>query len=201
VALGQLGLFGHDAPHFDGAFPGLRRIELGAGAWLDHLPSCLAGHQQLFDQLERETRFRQERREMYEKVLDVPRLYAVLPEDGPGHPVVETMRRALSEHYAEAFTRVSLALYRDGRDSVAWHGDYVARNMETATVATLSLGAPRRFFLRPKGGGRSLAFSLGAGDLLVMGGTCQRTFQHSVPKLARAGSRIAVMFRPDWREG
>jgi len=201
VALGQLALFGHDAPRFERSFAGLRRIELGAGAWLDHLPGCVAGHQHLFDELERSTRWRQDQREMYEKTVDVPRLYAVLPEDGPGHPLVEQMRQALSQRYAEVFTRVSLALYRDGRDSVAWHGDYVARNMETATVATLSLGAPRRFLLRPKGGGRSLAFSLGSGDLLVMGGTCQRTFQHSVPKLVRAAPRIAVMFRPDWGDG
>jgi alkylated DNA repair dioxygenase AlkB len=201
VALGQLALFGHETPRFDTAFPGVRRIELGAGAWLDLLPGCLTGHQQLFEELERETRWHQERREMYEKLLDVPRLYAVLPEDGRGHPILESMRHALSHRYAEDFTRLTLALYRDGRDSVAWHGDYVARTMETALVATLSLGTPRRFLMRPKGGGRSHAFSLGSGDLLVMGGTCQRTWQHSVPKLARAAPRIAVMFRPEWREG
>jgi alkylated DNA repair dioxygenase AlkB len=200
VALGQLALFGHEAPRFDAAFPGMRRIELGEGAWLEYLPGCLTGHQQLFEELERPTRWHQDRREMYEKVLDVPRLYAVLPEDGPGHPCVERMRRALGERYAQDFTRVTLALYRDGRDSVAWHGDYVARRMDTALVATLSLGTPRRFLVRPKGGGRSRSFALGSGDLLVMGGTCQRTFQHCVPKLARAAPRIAVMFRPEWRD-
>ncbi len=198
MALRQLALFGHEEPRFDADFPDMRRIELGAGAWLDYVPSCVAGHQELFDVLERETRFRQERREMYDKTVDVPRLYALLPDDGPGHPLLEGLRAALSARYGEAFTRLSLALYRDGRDSVAWHGDYVARNMENAIVATVSLGAPRRFALRPKGRGRSLAFSLGTGDLLVMGGTCQRTFDHSVPKLARAAPRMAVMFRPDW---
>lgn len=201
MAAGQLALFGRDAPHFDEALADLRRIELGAGAWLDLLPGCVAGHQRLFEELEQGTRFRQERREMYQKMVDVPRLYAVLPDDGPGHPIVESMQRALSARYAQAFTRVSLALYRDGRDSVAWHGDYVARNMDTAIVATLSLGAPRRFMLRPTGGGRSLIFTLGSGDLLIMGGTCQRTFQHCVPKLARAAPRMAVMFRPDWGDG
>ena len=198
---GQIALFGHEAPRFDATFPDFRRIELGSGAWLDYLPGCVSGHQQLFDELERTTRWRTEQREMYEKTVEVPRLYAVVPEDGPGHPIVERMRRALSERYAEAFTRVSLALYRDGRDSVAWHGDYVARNLESAMVGTLSLGSPRRFLLRPSGGGRSLAFSLGSGDLLVMGGTCQRTFQHSIPKLSRAAPRMAVMFRPEWGAG
>jgi alkylated DNA repair dioxygenase AlkB len=200
VALGQLALFGHEAPRFDAAFPGMCHIDLGKGAWIEYLPGCLKGDQQLFEELERATRWHQDRREMYEKLLDVPRLYAVLPEDGPGHPILEGMRGALAARYAQEFTRITLALYRDGRDSVAWHGDYVARRIDTALVATLSLGTPRRFLVRPKGGGRSRSFALGSGDLLVMGGTCQRTFEHCVPKVARAAPRIAVMFRPEWRE-
>jgi len=93
---------------------------------------------------------------------------------------------------------VSMAMYRDGRDSVAWHGDRIARKMNTALVATVSLGEPRKFLLRPYGGGGSIALTLGWGDLLVMGGTCQRTWQHSVPKTSHAGPRIALMFRPIW---
>jgi alkylated DNA repair dioxygenase AlkB len=81
---------------------------------------------------------------------------------------------------------------------VAWHGDTVARELPNALVATVSVGAPRRFSLRPKGGGRSLSLSLGWGDLLVMGGTIQRTWQHSVPKTASAAPRISIMFRPAW---
>jgi alkylated DNA repair dioxygenase AlkB len=83
---------------------------------------------------------------------------------------------------------------------VAWHGDYVARRMTEALVATVSVGAPRRFLLRPKGGGPSIALSLGEGDLLVMGGSCQRTWDHCVPKVKRAEPRIAIMFRPIWKE-
>jgi alkylated DNA repair dioxygenase AlkB len=128
----------------------------------------------------------------------VPRLYALVPNDGEGHPVLEAIRLALSARYAEPLTRVSLGYYRDGGDSVAWHGDQVARRLPTAIVATVSVGAPRRFLLRPMGGGKSLALSLGFGDLLVMGGTCQRTWQHSVPKAKRAAPRIAIMFRPAW---
>jgi alkylated DNA repair dioxygenase AlkB len=108
------------------------------------------------------------------------------------------MRRALCERYRESFERVSLALYRDGRDSVAWHGDQVARNMPEALVASVSVGTPRRLLLRPKTGGRSLALALGWGDLLVMGGSCQRTWQHHVPKVAHAEPRISIMFRPVW---
>jgi alkylated DNA repair dioxygenase AlkB len=110
------------------------------------------------------------------------------------------MRSALAAHYGCSFPRTSFALYRDGNDSVAWHGDYVAREMNEALVATISVGAPRRFLLRRTGGGPSMAFSLGWGDLLVMGGTCQRTHQHAIPKVRQALPRISIMLRPEWRE-
>jgi len=154
------------------------------------------------DALVRETAWRRERRRMYDRVVEVPRLVASLPDDGPGHPLVEQIRALLSAHYATAFTRVSMGYYRDGADSVAWHGDTTARDMDEPTlVATVSLGAPRRFLLRPRGGGRSLAFPLGRGDLFVMGGLCQRAWQHAVPKVARALPRVAVMFRSIWDAG
>jgi alkylated DNA repair dioxygenase AlkB len=123
-----------------------------------------------------------------------------VPDDGPGHPLFDRMRDVLAGRYGETFVRTSMALYRDGRDSVAWHGDTVARTMERALVATVSVGAARKFMLRPKGGGHSVAMQLGLGDLLVMGGTIQRTWQHAVPKVARADPRIVIMFRPAWPE-
>ena len=151
------------------------------------------------DELVRGTTWRQERRHMYERTVDVPRLVASIPDDGPGHPLLERIRELLSAHYATAFARVSMGYYRDGADSVAWHGDYVARESDELTlVATVSLGAPRRFLMRPRGGGRSVPFTLGRGDLFVMGGLCQRTWQHAVPKVAHALPRLAVMFRPIW---
>ncbi|HVY61349.1 MAG TPA: alpha-ketoglutarate-dependent dioxygenase AlkB, partial [Planctomycetota bacterium] len=125
----------------------------------------------------------------------------VVGKDGPGHPLLEAMRRALSERYGEAFVRTSLALYRDGRDSVALHGDTVARDMEAPThVATVSLGGARRLLLKPAEGGRSVEFLLRGGDLYVMGGTCQRTWRHGIPKVADAAPRVVVMFRPEWGE-
>ena len=105
------------------------------------------------------------------------------------------MRQRLSERYGETFTRVSYALYRDGRDSVAWHGDTTARDMERALVATVSLGAPRRFLLRPAAGGRSIGFALGGGDLYVMGGRCQADWYHGVPKLPECGPKISAVWR------
>jgi alkylated DNA repair dioxygenase AlkB len=201
VASGQLGLFGHEAPSFDASFAGLARTELSADAWFDYAPEWLRGHEALFGELAERVRWRREKRPMYERIVEVPRLIAALPADGALPAVVEAVRVALSVRYSEAFERVSLAYYRDGSESVAWHGDYVARNLPAALVATVSVGSARRFSLRPKGGGASHALTLGRGDLLVMGGSCQRTFEHAIPKVSRAGPRIAIMFRPIWPEG
>jgi alkylated DNA repair dioxygenase AlkB len=138
---------------------------------------------------------------MYGRVVDTPRLLARVPKSGPGQPLLDDMRRALSARYGEEFVRTTAALYRDGRDSVAFHGDTTARDMDTALVATISLGEPRRFLMKPADGGASIAFPAGRGDLIVMGGTAQRTWRHGIPKVARAGPRIAVMFRPRWADG
>jgi len=133
---------------------------------------------------------------MYDRVVDVPRLVAELPGDGPELPILADMSAVLSERYGRDLARVSLAYYRDGRDSVAWHGDRVGRRVDDTVVAIVSVGAPRRFLLRPTAGGGSHAFALGWGDLLVMGGTCQRTWEHAVPKMVRAGPRISIQLRP-----
>ena len=182
-------------PAFDRQFSTLAREQLGLGAWLDRQPAWVANHQALFDELATELPWRAESRPMYTRVVVVPRLLARIE----GHPLIEEMRLALSERYGEDFVRTTAALYRDGRDSVAFHGDTTARDMLQATVATVSLGTPRKFLLKPTEGGRSQAYALGAGDLVVMGGTCQRTWRHAIPKVAQdVGPRIAVMFRPAW---
>jgi alkylated DNA repair dioxygenase AlkB len=195
----QASLFDRGAPAVEAAgLAGLRRIPLDDSAWVEHLPGWVTGQQALLEVLVRTTRWQKQRREMYDRTVDVPRLVASLPDDGPGHPVLRQIAGALSARYATPFPHVSLGYYRDGADSVAWHGDYVARELPDALVATVSLGEPRRFLLRPRAGGRSVPFSLGWGDLIVMGGACQRTWQHAVPKVARALPRVAVMFRPTW---
>ena len=195
----QLDLFGAPRFAFDPAFATLRRADLTYGAWLDHAPGWVSGHDLLFDELERSLDWRTERRRMYDRVVATPRLLATIaPRDVAGG-IVEDMRRALSAHYGEDFIRTTAALYRDGNDSVAWHGDTTARDMTTAIVATVSLGQPRKFLLRPTEGGASITYQLGRGDLVVMGGTCQRTWRHAIPKVAHVpGPRIAVMFRPAW---
>jgi alkylated DNA repair dioxygenase AlkB len=201
----QLDLFTAPSIGFDVGFAALRRTELPctdapSDAWVDHQPGWVCGHDALFDALEQSLDWRTEVRRMYDHVVATPRLLAGLPRDGSAAlRMIDDMRLALSARYCEDFVRTTAALYRDGNDSVAWHGDTTARDMDHAVVATVSLGQPRRFLLRPTGGGASIAYQLGRGDLIVMGGSCQRTWRHAIPKVARAaGPRIAVMFRPRW---
>jgi alkylated DNA repair dioxygenase AlkB len=182
----------------------VQRTELTDGAWVDLRPGWLAGADELFSRLLRVVPWRAERRQMYDRMVDVPRLLCFYAEDSPlPDPLLTEARAALDGHYAaelgERFATAGLCLYRDGRDSVAWHGDTIGRgSSEDTMVAILSLGTPRALLLRPAaGGGDSLRYDLGHGDLLVMGGSCQRTWQHAVPKTARpAGPRISVQFRP-----
>lgn len=194
----QLGLFTAGAPSIDEAFGGLVRTELAHGAWYEHQPGWVRGADALYEQLRDALTWQRERRVMYDREVDTPRLLAGYPRGGPRHPLLERMRELLGARYGDAFVRVTAAWYRDGSDSVALHGDTTARDMVSSTMATVSLGAPRRFLLKPTEGGASRALELGRGDLLVMGGTIQRTWRHGIPKVASAGPRIAVMFRPSW---
>ncbi|MBZ9641334.1 alpha-ketoglutarate-dependent dioxygenase AlkB [Streptomyces sp. PSKA30] len=186
-----------------GSLDGLRRTGLGSGAWIDVLPGWLSGSDALFEQLAAEVPWRAERRTMYDHVVDVPRLLAYYKAGDPlPHPVLTEARDALTAHYAdelgEPFATAGLCYYRDGRDSVAWHGDRIGRGArEDTMVAILSVGAPRDLLLRPMRGGDTVRRPLGHGDLIVMGGSCQRTWEHCVPKTTRAaGPRISIQFRP-----
>jgi alkylated DNA repair dioxygenase AlkB len=195
-----------------GALDGrVRRTHLTRGAWVDVRPGWVAGSDEVFAQLVTSVPWKAERRQMYERVVDVPRLlkfYGVgetLPD-----PLLAAAREALNEHYApelgEEFVTAGMCYYRDGNDSVAWHGDTIGRGRrEDTMVAILSLGEARRLLLRPRGGGPArlpqgdgpLGFSLGHGDLLVMGGSCQRTWEHAILKTSKpVGPRISVQFRP-----
>ncbi len=181
----------------------MKRTMLSGGAWVDVLPSWVHGSDALFERLVEAVPWYAEKRQMYDRVVDVPRLLCFYGQDQPlPDPLLDDARQALSAHYVdelgEPFTTAGLCFYRDGRDSVAWHGDTIGRaQTEDTMVAIASFGSPRRLMLRPRGGGQSIGFSLGHGDLIVMGGSCQRTWEHAILKTARpAGPRISVQFRP-----
>ena len=179
-----------------------RRV-LSNGAWIDLRRRWMTGTDPLFERLVRTVSWRSEERWMYHRRVAVPRLVAHFAEgEALPDPMLERARDALSAYYRHepggAFVSAGLCLYRDGRDSVAWHGDRIGRGaVEDVLVAVVSLGAERRFALRPRGGGPAVRLALGRGDLLVMGGSCQRTWEHSVPKSAAVdGARVSVQFRP-----
>ncbi len=181
----------------------VRRTTLTDGAWVDLLPAWLTGADELFNLLVADVPWYAERRQMYDRVVAVPRLLCFYAErDALPHPVLAEARAALTSYYMpelrEPFRTAGLCYYRDGRDSVAWHGDRIGRGAtEDTMVAILSVGDARGLWLRPRGGGEAVKFSVGHGDLLVMGGSCQRTWEHAVPKTNRAvGPRISIQFRP-----
>jgi alkylated DNA repair dioxygenase AlkB len=193
---------------FDAPVPSLGRLaptrtDLAYGAWVDHQPGWVSGSDQLFLDLVGAVPWREERRQMYDRVVDVPRLLCFYDEtEALPHSVLTSARTALSNYYrdelGEPFTTAGLCYYRDGRDSVAWHGDRIGRSRtEDTMVAIVSIGEPRKLLLRPASGGPARGFALGHGDLLVMGGSCQRTWEHAVPKTAKpVGPRISVQYRP-----
>ncbi len=182
----------------DASFSGLDRIQLDEASWLDFAPHWVLGADRLFDELVQRANWQQWSRYMYDKVVADPRLTAFWHADGGlplEPPSLERMRSLLSDRYGAVFDSVGMNLYRDGRDSVAWHRDRIAKEIPAPIVVLVSLGEPRRFLVRPHGGGRSKAFRLGGGDLLVTGGRFQRQWEHAVPKVARAGPRISIAFR------
>jgi len=182
----------------------LRRIPLSEGAWIDLLPGWVDRADLLFESLAGTVAWRSEERVMYDRKVEVPRLIASYGVgDVAPHPALDDARVRLADHYRATagadLATIGLCLYRNGADSVAWHGDKIGRGAhEDTLVAIMSLGCHRRLALRPKqGNSPSLRFELGGGDLLVMGGSCQRTWEHAVPKTARpVGPRMSVQFRP-----
>jgi alkylated DNA repair dioxygenase AlkB len=199
----QADLFEVAAARGLGDLGALRRAPLGRGAWVDVGRAWVGGADEVFTTLVETVPWRAERRVMWDQEVDVPRLVHTYGDGDPlPHPALTEAREVLTRHYAaelgEPFVTAGCCFYRDGRDSVAWHGDRIGRARSHDTmVAIVSLGSPRKLLLRPKGGSVEHTFSVGHGDLLVMGGSCQRTWEHAVPKTSKpVGPRISVQFRP-----
>ena len=187
-----------DSAAVDRAFTTLRRVELDPTSWVDHQSAWVRGADRLFDEVLPARNWGQRTRRMYDKEVVEPRLtssWSAASGDQLEPALLEEIRTLLSERYEREFDSVGFNLYRDGRDSVAWHADRIPKEIEAPVVCLVSLGEPRRFLLRPKGSRTSHTFFLGEGDLLVTGGDAQRTWDHSVPKVKQAGPRISIAYR------
>jgi alkylated DNA repair dioxygenase AlkB len=194
----QPSLLAEEELSFDGAYSRLERIHLDSTSWIDLQREWLTGSDALFKEVLENRDWGQRVRRMYDKKLREPRLTApwnARSGEALTPPILEDMRVSLSERYGVEFDSVGFNLYRDGNDSVAWHGDKIKKEVKDPIVVLVSLGAPRRFLLRPSVGGKSASYMLNGGDLLVTGGTTQRTWQHSVPKVKQAGPRISLAYR------
>ncbi|HEX3907549.1 MAG TPA: alpha-ketoglutarate-dependent dioxygenase AlkB [Mycobacteriales bacterium] len=196
----QPSLFDTGPARPDVSYSGLRRIVLDDTSWVDYCPGWLAGADALLDTLAAHTGWQQRTVTMWDKTLPEPRLTAGWSTDRDDEEVPEslgTLCQTLSGRYDVDFDRVWVNLYRDGRDSIAWHGDRNRHVMTRPLVATVSLGARRRFLLRKRGTTRAThVLEPGGGDLVVMGGACQAEWEHTVPKTARhVGVRMSVTIR------
>jgi alkylated DNA repair dioxygenase AlkB len=196
----QGSLFGTLVPEFDATFGGLCRLDLDTTTWVDLAPAWLSGSDQIYDELVATLPFRQRTGvRMYDRIVDEPRLSASWrAEHGTPEPlpILRDIRLLLAERYGEPFDSIGFNLYRDGKDSVAWHGDRHRHVVTNPLIAIVSVGAPRPLRLRRRGGGSSVGWNLGNGDLFVMGGACQHDWEHTVPKVGRtSGPRLSITFR------
>ena len=174
-----------------------RRVQLDAASWIELIPGWLAAADTLFACLLERLPWQQRTRPMFERIVLEPRLTAEIHDltEAP-HPSLRQAADALSTRFGVRYDHVWLNLYRDGQDSTAWHRDRFSCRRELCTVPVLSLGATRRFLIKPRAGGPSHALRPAAGDLIVMGGRCQRDWVHAVPKAAGVlGARISINFQ------
>jgi alkylated DNA repair dioxygenase AlkB len=153
-----------------------------------------------FAELRSRAKWRAERRQMYDREVEVPRLIGSYRLDDPSvHPPAAILDAAVRvrRHLQVPFNSVGLNLYRDGRDSVAPHNDHLSELRKGSPIALLSLGATRRMIVRSKAvPRRTLQVELEPGSLLVMDYVTQLHYTHGVPKTADpVGERISLAFR------
>jgi alkylated DNA repair dioxygenase AlkB len=193
----QSSLFDVADPYVDRTFGTARHIPLDEHSWLEYVPGWLTGSAELFDELQVQADWEQRTRWMFNQRVTEPRLTAEYPQAAQAPQALQDIAAVLSEHYGTRYDKLWINLYRDHRDGTSWHGDVIGKHQEQSIVPVLSLGATRRFLIRPRAGGASVGLRPASGDLIVMGGQAQVDWRHSVPKQATAtGARISVNFAP-----
>jgi len=199
MVVSQRTLLGAGAPAVDDT-AAFERIALDGNSWVDIARGWLWGTDTLLDALITRVDWHQGRRWMYDRMVDDPRLSCWFDsDDEPPHSALPVIGGTLEDRYRVPLRGPALNYYRDGRDSVAPHRDRELRKLDDTLIAIVTLGARRPFLIRPRGGGRSRNIAPAGGDLLVMGGACQRGWEHAVPKVVKAGPRISVTWR--WSSG
>jgi len=193
----QGSILGAAPPAIDRSFAAAERVRLDDDSWIDVVPGWLTGADEVFAALVEHAPWSQRDRIMWGNKIPEPRLTSGWSEAKTKTiaPVLMDARAALTAHYGIEFNSGWLNLYRNGRDSVAWHRDQIPMANPHPIVGILSLGTTRRFLVRPYGGGPSRRFDPAPGDLMVTGGLTQRQWEHTVPKVADAGPRVSVTFR------
>lgn len=190
-------------PGFDEAAPAINLTALDAATehHLDDDSSVIlargfvSGHHRLLSDLRPLDGWQQRRRWMYNRLVDEPRLTNEYRCLTTAPPILVDIATVLSQYCATVYDGIWMNWYRDHHDSTGWHADRPANTPARALVPVVSLGATRRFLIRPAGGGPSTAFIPGGGDLLIMRGRCQRDWQHCVPKQRTpAGARMSLNF-------
>jgi alkylated DNA repair dioxygenase AlkB len=192
----QLSLFADADLRIDETFGSTIRHDLDPTSWVDFVPGFLSGSETLLARLVELVPFDHHTRWMYNQLFDEPRLTAAYPDIAAvPEPFLMVVADAISRRYGVSYDGLWLNLYRDERDSTGWHGDPKLKRQD-CIVPVLSLGATRRFLLKPRDGGASIRLTPASGDLVVMGGRCQHTWRHCVPKQTTpAGARVSVNFQ------
>jgi len=185
------------SPAFD--FSRARHVALDGASWIEHIPNWLGQPDSLYRELMETAPWLQRDRWMYTRTVIEPRLTADFPDvDAVPQAALRAIAAALSEHYGVRYRSLWVNLYRDQHDSTAWHGDNIGRIQAESIVPVLTLGASRRFLIRPVHAGRMSTFRPASGDLIVMGGRAQRDWRHCVPKESTPSApRISINFAPE----
>ena len=184
----------------DVSFSTCKRTIIDAESWVDVVPDWVSGSEDVFRCLAERVPWKQHYRQLFDQRFVEPRLTAEYRDtrdlpDVP-HRALGQMIDALSIYYGVRYDSLWLNLYRDGRDSTGWHRDRFSCRRPMCIVPVVSLGATRRFLLKPRRGGSSIGFTPRGGDLIVMGGRCQEGWLHAVPKSpGQLGARISVNFQ------
>jgi alkylated DNA repair dioxygenase AlkB len=177
------------------AFEAATDHRLDEDSWITHVPGLLIGHQRLLAELATLDVWEQRQRWMYDRRVDEPRLTGEYVDLSVAPALLVELAATLGERLGVPYDRVWMNWYRNHNDGTGWHADWPAHKAPTAIVPVLSLGAPRRFLVRPTGGGSSRVFTPAGGDLIIMHGRCQRDWQHSVPKQKTpTGARMSLNF-------